>query len=133
MGEADLPEVARLYLKAYGSSWNEPGAQRYLAKFQRIEPESCLVALDAGQIIGAVLAYSFERDTGLVLFIQEVFVDPERRKQGVGRRLISWLRDSFTLAAKVKVTPLVKADTGVLNFYNSLGFEKDRAVTFMDG
>ncbi len=133
MGEGDLPEVARLYLKAYGVDWNEAGAQKYIGKFQRIEPESCLVACVDGKLAGALLSYSYERETGLVLFIQELFVDPDVRHQGVGKQLIAWLRDSFTLAAKVKITPLVKADTGVMNFYNSLGFEKDRAVTFMDG
>ncbi|MCB9584507.1 MAG: GNAT family N-acetyltransferase [Polyangiaceae bacterium] len=133
MGEADIPEVARLYLKAYEVDWNEAGAQKYLGKFHGIEPESCFVAIHEGKVAGAIMAYSYERETGLVLFIQELFVDPEVRNAGTGKKLIAWLRDSFTLAAKVKITPLVKADTNVLNFYNSLGFERDRAVSFMDG
>ena len=35
-------------------------------------------------------------------------------------------------SVRVKITPLVKADTTVLNFYNSLGFESDTSVSFFD-
>lgn len=129
----DLPQVAKLYLKAYRADWAEAGAQKYIGKFYHFDPESCFVAERDGAIVGVLLAYSYERESGLVIFIQELFVDPDARHQGIGKKLISWLRESFTLAAKVKVTPLVKADNTVLNFYNSLGFEQDRAVSFMDG
>lgn len=130
MRESDLPAVAQIYLKAYDADWSEAGAQRYLAKFFRFEPESCLVTEeDDGTVTAAALAFSYERESGLVVFLQELFVDPSKRKQGYGRKLVAFLREGFQ-NPKINVTPLVKADTNVLNFYNSLGFEQDKAVTF---
>ena len=129
MRESDLPQVAKLYLQAYEADWSEAGAQRYVAKFFRFEPESCLVAEADGELAGAALAFSYERESGLIVFLQELFVLPGRRKQGVGRELVKFLREGFQ-NPKINVTPLVKADTNVLNFYNSLGFEQDKAVTF---
>ena len=133
MQPGDLEGAARLYLEAYRAKWTEAGARTYLERFYRFQPDSCLVAVEAdARIVGAVLAYSYEKETGPVLFIQELFVQPSLRKQGCGKKLVSALRDSFSEKMQVKITPLVKADTSVLNFYNSLGFEREKAFTFFD-
>ncbi len=133
LAESDLDAVAELYLKAYKADWSVVGARTYIEKFWRFEPESCLVTEESDKsVTGAVLGYSYTREFGLVLFIQELFVDPQYRKDGYGKFLISRLRDSFSEKARVKITPLVKADTSVLNFYNSLGFESDTTVSFFD-
>lgn len=127
----DVPAAAGLYLRAYGAQWPVDNAQKYLGKFFGFEPESCLVAVEGdGALSGAILGYSFEKETGLTLFIQELFVHPDFREKGYGRKLVTRLRDSLSKKASVKIKPLVKADTGVLNFYNSLGFERGRAVSF---
>jgi ribosomal protein S18 acetylase RimI-like enzyme len=128
----DLDRVAALYLKAYGVKWTEQGARGYLKKFFDFEPTSCLVVTEAdGNIRGAILGYSFEKESGLVLFIQELFVDPECRNRGYGKVLVERFRESFAKHhTQVNIKPLVKADTSVLNFYNSLGFERDQAVSF---
>ena len=52
--------------------------------------------------------------------------------KGYGKRLVTVLRESFSENHRVNVVPLVKAEASVLNFYNSLGFEKDQGVFFMD-
>jgi len=128
----DLEAVARLHLDAYKVEWSLEGAKKYIDKFFRFEPESCYVAAEPdGRVTGAVLGYSFEKETGLTLFIQEVIVHPEFRERTYGKRLIEKLRESLEKkASTVKIKPLVKADTGTLNFYNSLGFERDKAVSF---
>jgi len=132
MKDGDVATVARLYLEAYGVDWSLDGAKAYIEKFYRFEPASCWVAAeDDGRLAGAILAYSFERESGVVLFIQELCVHPESRSKGYGKSLVTKLRDSLARRPSyVKIKPLVKADTGVLNFYNSLGFEKDKVVTF---
>ena len=131
MTDGDLAAVARLYLDAYHVEWTEEGARAYVEKFFRFEPDRCLVAVEEGRIAGAVLGFSFEREYGLVLYLQELMVHPEFRDKGYGKALVAKLRESLTRApSRVKVTPLVKADTTVLNFYNSLGFERDKVVSF---
>lgn len=127
-----LDDVVRVFVRAY-EGWTPAEARAYLEKFHSFEPESCLVALAGGQIVGAILGYSFPRRKELILFIQELFVDPDHRKAGIGRRLVEALRKSFVDNPKVNITPLVKADTTVLSFYNSLGFDSDQLITFYDG
>ena len=129
MQASDLDSAAELYLRAYRADWSRDKAKAYLAKFHTFEPEHCYVADDGGKCAGAILGFTFEKETGLILFIQELFVDPDRREKGLGRQLVQKLRDTAT-PGSVRIKPLVKADTGVLNFYNSLGFEKDKAVSF---
>lgn len=129
MRAGDLDDAARLYLKAYRVKWTDDGAKGYLRKFFEFDPTKCWVAVEGAKVFGVVLAYSFEKASGPVLFIQELFVDPENRNQGLGKRLVANLRESCA-PSSVKIKPLVKADTSVLNFYNSLGFEKDIAVSF---
>jgi ribosomal protein S18 acetylase RimI-like enzyme len=130
MKDDDVGAVAQLHLDAYAVAWNLDKARAYIEKFYRFEPTACFVALEGDRIMGATLGYSFERETGLILFIQELTVHPDFRHQGVAKKIVSTLRESVGGRHTVKVKPIVKADTGVLNFYNSLGFEKDKAVSF---
>lgn len=131
MTDEDLPALAQLYLDAYGVDWTVDGAKAYIEKFYRFEPTSCLVAHEGSKVVGAILGYSFERESGLVLFIQELMVHPDSRHGGYAKKLVSTLRESSAKRpSRVNIKPLVKADTGVLNFYNSLGFERDKAVSF---
>ncbi len=125
----DLDSAALLYVRSYRVKWDASEAKAYLQKFFAFEPASCLVAVERDRIVGAILGYSFEKETGHVLFIQELFVDPESRNRGLGKSLIARLRESAA-PSSVEVKPLVKADTSVLNFYNSLGFDRDKAVSF---
>ncbi len=131
MQDGDLDGVAQLYLDGYEVQWTLDGARAYIDKFFRFEPSSCFVVAEGDTLTGAVLGYSFERETGLVLYIQELVVSPKHRHKGIAKKLVSALRESTAKRpSRVNVKPLVKADTGVLNFYNSLGFEKDKSVSF---
>jgi len=132
MKDSDLDKVADLYLAAYEADWNRGGARAYIEKFFRFEPDRCLVMLAPDErLAGAIIGYSFERETGVVLFIQELMVHPEFRNRGLGKTLVAKLRESLSKTpSHVDIKPLVKADTTVLNFYNSLGFDRDKAVSF---
>ncbi len=132
MQAADLDAVGQLYLDAYAvKDWSLEGAVRYVKKFFDFEPERCRVVREEdGSITGAILGFTFEREKGMTLFIQELIVAPSARNRGYGKKLVSALRESTSHRGKVRVKPLVKADTSVLNFYNSLGFERDKVVSF---
>ncbi|MBW2735475.1 MAG: GNAT family N-acetyltransferase [Deltaproteobacteria bacterium] len=133
MEEADLDALAAVYTEAYSDQHQDDAdtVRAYLAKFFGFEPASCYVVEEEGPLVGAVLGYSYRKFGRDVLFLQELFVAPKRRHEGYGRALVAQLRSNFE-KAQVKVVPLVKADTRVLNFYNSLGFEKDQAFSFFD-
>jgi len=128
----ELEAATRVFMKAYPEGWAIERATGYLTKFWGFEPESCLgVFDDAGEMVGGIFGYSYFKHDYLVLYIQELFVDPDCRHQGYGKALVKALRDKHQKAT-VKIKPLVKADTPVLNFYNSLGFETNQAITFFD-
>ena len=132
MQRADLDDATLAFIAAYGEGWTREQAKSYLTKFFGFEPESCLVAEDEQkQIVGAVLGYSYPRQSDLVLFVQELFVRPDGRSKGVGRELVTKLRAKFT-HPKINIKPLVKAPESVHSFYNHLGFERDQAFTFYD-
>jgi len=132
--DQDLATVSELYVKAYKSHYDADTvetARPYLEKFYKLEPTSCYVVEDdRGDIGGAILAYSYQKFGRPVLFLPELFVDPAARHKGYGREVVGTLRASFAEAPAVKVVPLIKADTAVLNFYNSLGFEQEQVFSF---
>lgn len=131
MQAGDVEAVAQLYLAAYHASWSLEGARAYIEKFYRFDPASCLVCSVDGRVAGAIVAYAYEREFGVVLYIQELMVHPDFQSRGIGKQLVKKLRESLSKSpSRVKVTPLVKADTTVLNFYNSLGFDRDKVVSF---
>jgi ribosomal protein S18 acetylase RimI-like enzyme len=127
----DFDRLTKTFVRAYPDDWSEDVARRYLAKFYHFEPESCLGVVEDGQLVGAILGYSYLRQEHLVMFIQELFVDPDYRKKGYGTELVKALRRSFSASPAVEVTPMVKGDTRVLNFYNSLGFEQPTSIAFI--
>ena len=127
----DFHRLTSIFVSAYKGDWSEDVARRYLTKFFHFEPESCLAATNDGQLIGAIFGYSYLKQDNLVLFIQEIFVDPDYRHGGYGTALVKALRRSFSASKAVEVTPMVKGDTRVLNFYNSLGFEQPTSIAFI--
>ena len=131
MTAADLDAVTDAFVASYGEGWTRDQARSYLGKFFGFEGESCLVATEGEDVLGAVLGYSYPRQADLVLFVQELFVRPDARSKGVGRELVTKLRARFT-HPKINIKPLVKAPPNVHSFYNHLGFEREQAFTFYD-
>lgn len=127
----DFDRLTKTFVRAYPEQASEDVARRYLTKFFHFEPESCLAAVQDGQLVGAILGYSYLKQDHLVMFIQELFVDPDFRKSGCGTELVKALRRSFSGSQAVEVTPMVKGDTRILNFYNSLGFEQPTSMAFI--
>ena len=139
LDRARLPSAAAVlrlhealcFVRAYPDGWSEDVARRYLAKFFHFEKESCLAAIKDGEIVGGILGYSYLKQDNLVLFIQELFVDPDYRSGGYAKAMVKALRRSFSASKAVEVTPMVKGDTRILNFYNSLGFEQPTSIAFI--
>lgn len=132
--EKDLAALAEVFVRAYPAEpWTAGGARAYLTRFFEFEPGCCYaVEEDDGSVVGAVLAYSYFRADRPILFLQDLFVDPDFRHRGYATKLVETVRDSCAERPQVKVVPLVKADTAVLNFYHGLGFERTPVFSFID-
>jgi len=110
---SDLPEVMRLKNVA---GWNQTEAD--LAFFFEQFPETFWVAVHNGKVIGSTLGAVYNQK---VAWIGMVLVDPEFRRQGVGRSLMSKALEALRQIPSVKLdaTPDGKG------LYDRLGFKDE--------
>jgi GNAT superfamily N-acetyltransferase len=80
------------------------------------------VAIDGERIVG----FATMRVHGMLAELDDLFVDPEWMRRGVGRHLII---DATTLARSNRITRIeVTANTHALDFYGAVGFVVDGAT-----
>jgi ribosomal protein S18 acetylase RimI-like enzyme len=104
---ADTEDVVSLWQETgLTRPWNNPyqDIRRKLA----VQPELFLVAVDAGTVVGTVMAAS----------------SPARRGEGIGRTLVETVEQLLIEMGCPKVQLMVRAENvEVHEFYASLGFE----------
>lgn len=103
--------------------WNDPLAD--LERALEGPASTVLGAVEAGRLVGTVMV-GHDGHRGWVYYLA---VDPELRRQGLGRALMqsaeSWLREQGT----PKVQLMVRADNeAVLAFYERLGYADQRVA-----
>lgn len=79
----DLMDLGAPYIKArtYSDYW----------LYARLFSSSCPVAIEEGDIAGAVMAFRSQEDTDDV-YIQDVMIHPDYRRRGVARALLESVR-----------------------------------------
>ncbi|SFS01725.1 Ribosomal protein S18 acetylase RimI [Microbacterium sp. cf046] len=105
-------------------SWNNPhlDIQRKLT----VQPELFLVAVDADEIVGTVMA-GYDGHRGWLYYLA---ADPMRRGQGIGRKLVGAAEELLLELGCPKVQLMVRPDNDdVLGFYDSLGYERFSTTT----
>jgi len=115
----------------YNETWGENRADEYLEAFFRIDPKGCFVAIDQEGIIGALFSYSYPWSTGVVLFIQELFVSERARRKGVGRGLVAKAVDSKGKHSNVAL--IVREGTAGSKLYERLGLSKNKHYVLYSG
>jgi GNAT superfamily N-acetyltransferase len=137
---ADIPELlalVRRYWEFEGIAGFE--ALRVELVLQRLFAEPALglawVAEADGRLVGylvAVLVLSVEHQ-GLMAEIDEFFVLPEARSQGIGARLLAAAEEQLAQRGCVRLQlQLGVANTGARAFYRRLGFEPREGYTLYD-
>lgn len=134
--ESDLLHCSALLREVYAQppyneTWSESRAAEYLEAFFRIDPKGCFVAIDQEGIIGAIFSYSYPWSTGVVLFIQELFVSERARRKGVGRGLVARAVDSKGRHSNVAL--IVREDTAAAKLYEKLGLSKSKHYVLYSG
>ncbi|MEI7437369.1 MAG: GNAT family N-acetyltransferase [bacterium] len=114
--ENDLPESLRLKRI---SGWNQTGAD--ITFIFNNFPSSYWVAVHNGKVIGTTTAAVYDQQ---VAWIGMVLVDPEFRRQGVGRQLMIAALEKLQLVTCIKLdaTPDGK------KLYDTLGFKDDYLI-----
>lgn len=104
--------------------WNDP--RKDIARKVAVQPELFLVGLVDGRIMATVMA-GYEGHRGWVNYLA---VAPEHRSRGFGQALMAEVERLLLERGCPKVCLLVRtSNTPVLEFYRSLGYAQDEAVS----
>ncbi|MCC2033852.1 GNAT family acetyltransferase [Microbacterium allomyrinae] len=98
--------------------WNNP--YQDIHRKLSVQPELFLVAADDGVVVGSVMA-GYDGHRGWLYYLAS---DPERRGEGIGRRLVEAAEERLLAMGCPKVQLMVRPEHGVAQgFYASLEYE----------
>ena len=101
------------------SGWNQVASDWSL--FLQLNPAGCLVAEKNGTVVGTVASLRYGEQFS---WLAMVLVDPRKRRQGIGTRLVQTLldlADQWLLLRRVELTVLTENE-GAKHLYERLGF-----------
>src|SRR5712672_832939 len=74
------------------------------------------------ELEGKTIGYALYRVEPEHIYLRQLFVQPEMRRQGIARRALEWLgRNAWHVRARVRIDVLVGNQTGI-EFWRSVGF-----------
>jgi ribosomal protein S18 acetylase RimI-like enzyme len=126
LDEMDISAVVGIDEKISGQYRPEVWERR-IGYHLRRDPDSCVVAETAGQVVGFMLGeirsgeFGLDEPTG---WIEVLGVDPDSRGRSIGRRMALAMLDYFRTRGAHSVRTLVDEERDELSgFFSSLGFQ----------
>ncbi|MEV4687917.1 GNAT family acetyltransferase [Microbacterium sp. LWH3-1.2] len=118
----DLPDT-----EAVVSLWQQTGLTRPwnnpyqdIRRKLSVQPELFLVAVDDRTIVGTVMA-GYDGHRGWLYYLASA---PERRGEGIARKLVAEAEELLTEMGCPKVQLMVRPENGIAQgFYDALGYE----------
>ncbi len=117
MTSAHIEEIAKLEKKCFSSPWSEDGLKTELKNnFARF-----YVALSEGGIVGYIGSHNIIGE----VYVTNVAVSPEFRRNGVGKTLVKFLIEQMeTEKAEFVTLEVRKSNLNAISLYEKCGFEK---------
>jgi ribosomal protein S18 acetylase RimI-like enzyme len=129
-------ECAKLFRDVYAEEplqvhWSLERALEYLLRIYHFDPDSCYIAEDKQQIIGAIFGYTFPWSSGTDLFIQELVVKREYRGRDIRESLITHVLD--TISEETEVILVANKDSDMARFCERHGILQNTQYVFFSG
>jgi len=105
--------------------WNDP--RKDIARKLRVQKELFLVGTVDGAIMASVMA-GYDGHRGWINYLA---VDPQHRRQGVARTLMSEVERMLREMGCAKINLQIRRDNPeAISFYERIGFTEDAVVSF---
>ncbi|MDW4573095.1 GNAT family acetyltransferase [Microbacterium sp. M3] len=116
---ADTEAVVSLWQAAgLTRPWNNP--YQDIRRKLSVQPELFLVAADGAAVVGTVMA-GYDGHRGWLYYLASA---PDRRGEGIARRLVAEAEERLMAMGCPKVQLMVRPENGVARgFYDALGYE----------
>ena len=124
----DIPSLAHAMSLAYSEApwnekWTEERAQRRVSAILGNYEGLGLVAVENETVVGGLLGYVDPYAEEDFFFVSEIFVIPEMKKHGVGKKLLAEQEKDLSEKA-IHVIQLISIQDNE-TFYNKCGLERD--------
>lgn len=133
---ADLPACAEILCAVYNNDlwqcrWTQDTASAYLTDFLRMRAFVGYVIEEDGAIIGAVFAHEKIWWNNAEVFIEEMFIRPDRQGQGHGSALLREVEGYVRAHGLAGITLSTNRYAPAPHFYRRNGFSDCGHVLFM--
>ena len=136
LSASDLPACADILCMVYNNDlwqcrWTHDSAAAYLADFLQARAFIGYVITEDDAVIGAVFAHEKIWWNNSEVFIEEMFVRPDRQGQGLGSALLRAIEDYVRAHGLAGMTLSTNRYAPAPAFYRKNGFSDCEHVLFM--
>jgi ribosomal protein S18 acetylase RimI-like enzyme len=124
--EGDEADVVALWERCgLTRVWNDP--RKDIARKLRVQRELFLVGVVEGEVVGTVMG-GYEGHRGWLNYLA---VDPDRRRQGIGRALVLEIERRLGALGCPKINLQIRRSNGeASSFYAAIGYGEDDVISF---